>query len=85
MTTEMKFYETNEFKEAIGQPNAKAKTVKNPNTGKFFIDIAGKSYKCQQDIDMNKRIVFMHSADEDISNACLVNAKDNSENVFGTF
>ena len=83
MASSMKFYETKEFMAKVAEVNDEAQVIKNPNTDKLFVDIGGKSYKCQQNIDMDKRMVFMHSADQSLDDACLVNAKDNSQNVIG--
>ena len=83
------FYPVQEFLSKVGNAGEQADVVQNPNpdpeTGnhKKFVTIGDKTFRCQQTIDLNKRLVFMHKSDEDISKACLINPKGGN-NVQGT-
>ena len=57
--------------------------VKNPKeNGKLFAETNNNiKLKVQQDIDLSLNIKFMHKDDEPVTNGCLINAKENTENV----
>lgn len=54
--------------------------VKNPKTNKLFAETDNNiKLKVQQDIDLSLNIKFMYETD--INDGCLINAKENTENV----
>lgn len=78
------FKTVTEFKQAIQASESPAQFVKNPNTGKLFVNIAGKNFKAQQDIDKSKPIAVLIE-DGVIENACFVNvSNDTNANVLFT-
>jgi hypothetical protein len=77
----VKFMTVEEFKKAIGAPGEEASVVKNPNTGKLFVSIAGDNFKCQQDINGKLPMRFLIE-DADLDEACLVNVNEQDNTVF---
>lgn len=76
--TKTTFVDIITFKSTIGADVLQI--VKNPNTGKFFVDASnGKKYKCQHDIDIKKTMKFI-VVNGDNDNACLANVSD-SDNL----
>jgi len=74
------FMTVNEFKSAIGMAGEKASVVKNPNTGKLFVSIGTKNYKCQQDISASKEMKFLVE-NSNLEEACLTNVKPSADNT----
>lgn len=59
--------------------------VKNPHTGKLFVSASnGHSYRCEQNIDLDKEVNWLLEG-EDLTNACLVNRRENKENEVKSF
>ena len=85
-TTDVKFMSISDFKATIGKVEMSADIVKNPNTGKLFLSIDGKSYKCQQDISSELPIRVLipkleDGSDYNYEEACVVNVKESQNNV----
>ena len=73
------FLTISEFKSAISAEVINI--VKNPNTGKLFLSVGDKSFKCQQDIQLDKPLRFVF--EESFDDGCLCNVKE-SDNVIAT-
>ena len=74
----MNFLSMSSLKEQLGCSTVSI--VKNPNSGKLFAETdTNLKLKVQQNIDLNSTIKFMY--DSEISEGCLINAKENTENV----
>ena len=74
------FLTVSEFKTRIGKPSATINVVKNPKTGKLFMDIDGHYYKVQADINPEERMRVL-VPEEGIDEACLINAKAPEDNT----
>lgn len=73
------FLTVNKFKKEQGVE--KLSVVKNPKTGKLFMDAEGTYFRCQQDLntELPMRVRIEEGKPEE---ACLVNVKETeSENV----
>ena len=77
------FLTVEEFKARLNKEGVKAEIVKNPNTGKLFLVIGSLRFKVQASIDPNKDIRVL-IPDGDLDQACLINAKPNTDNVIFT-
>lgn len=76
-----KFYTMVEFKVLNNiAVTEKAQVVKNPNTGKLFVSLGSKAFKCQQNIDSGKEMKMLVD-NGDLANACLTNVKSSTENI----
>lgn len=83
-TSTVTFMTISEFKIANGfNADEKAQVVKNPNSGKLFVSIGSKAFKCQQNIDSSKEMKFLVD-NGDLNEACLANVKAPAENVLFT-
>ena len=79
-----KFYSVEEFKLQVQLPVAeKAQVVKSPSTGKLFLAIGSKNFKCQATIDGSKEMRMLVE-DDNFNEACLVNVKQSADNVLFT-
>jgi len=57
--------------------------VKNPTGGKLFANTDnGVVLKVQQDIDLTKSMKFIYQ--DDIKSGCIINVRENSQNVVAT-
>lgn len=60
--------------------------VRNPHTGKLFMDTIRGRYKVQQDIALSKPLTvlipLLEDGTQDLNNACLINSLE--ANVVGT-
>ena len=79
-TGNVQFLTIEQFKSAIGATSAKV--LKNHKTGKLFLSASnGESYKVEQAIDSSKEMKVL-VADNDITEACLVNVSSQAEEMF---
>lgn len=77
----VQFLTVSEFKSQIGKASAKADVVKSPITGKLFLAVEERRFKCQADINKELPMAVL-VPEEGLEQACLVNVKNNpSENV----
>ena len=79
-----KFYSIEEFKAKINMPETvKAQVVKSPSSGKLFLAIGSKNFKCQASITSSKAMRMLVENDN-IDEACLVNVNPAEDNVLFT-
>ena len=76
-----KFYTVQEFKSLVSLPQSvPAQVVKSPQTGKLFVAMGSKNFKCQATI--NPKLEMRMLVEEDnYEEACLVNVKSSTENI----
>jgi hypothetical protein len=82
-TTDFKFLTIGDFKKKLNIDTINV--VKNPHTGKLFVEAGGANYKCQLDINLtNKEDLRFLVKDGVISDACLVDVTNAGANVVAT-
>ena len=78
----VQFMSVAEFKRAVsGSETTPLQVLRNEKTGKLFMSINGKAYKCQQDISSAKNLSVL-VPDGSITDACLINAEGGATQVF---
>lgn len=80
----VQFLTIDEFKTKLGKAGREAQVVKNPNTGKLFLAIDDLRFKVQASIDPNKNLAILVPEEGGLEQACLINAKPNTDNLMFT-
>ena len=69
----MNFISVADFKNITGCSDIRF--IKNDESGKLFVGVGNKTYKCQQSITNSEPIRFMYSDDEGFDAGCFTNVK----------
>jgi len=72
------YFSLSEFFEKFDLGEAKeANVMKDTNSGKVFIEVEGRKFKAQPDIDLQKKMVFVVQKGRPLNEACLINTEEN--------
>lgn len=79
---DVQFLSVAEFKKYVsGSETTPLQVLKNEKTGKLFVSINGKAFKCQQDISSSKPLSVL-VPNGSLEDACLINAEGGATQVF---
>jgi hypothetical protein len=76
----MIFISISQFKTVLGLPtdSKEVQLVKNPNTGKLFVNTPKGNFKAQQAIDHTKPVRFMYESETLFAEGCLTNVTESN-------